>query len=141
MVRIGPNEHSARAMESKRFALSGGAHHGNAWFASVRMNTRREPWNQNGSHSVAVRTMETPGSHRLKQSFGCGDRNLCCILSVYYVAAEFSYKWYATFQMMKFLGLLERITNIRSRFGLILVTYRSNLQNGKQYSVENLYLI
>jgi len=37
--------------------------------------------------------------------------------------------------------LTNRIINIRSRFGLILVTYRSNLQNGKQYSAENLYLI
>jgi len=36
---------------------------------------------------------------------------------------------------------INRITNIRSRFGLILETYRSNLKNGKQYSTENLYLI
>jgi len=72
------------------------------WFAPVRMNTRCKPWNQNwfarircapsGSHSESVCTMKTPGSRRLKHSFGCGGRNLCRTLSVYYVAAEFCYK-------------------------------------------------
>jgi len=42
---------------------------------------------------VAVRTMETPGLRRLKQSFGCGDKNLSCTLSMYYEAAEFCYKY------------------------------------------------
>jgi len=36
---------------------------------------------------------------------------------------------------------INRITNICSRFGLILETDRSNLQNGKQYSADNLYVI
>jgi len=51
--------------------------------------------NSLGAHSVAVgvRTMETPVLPRLKQSFGWGGRNLCCTLSMYYVAAEFCYKY------------------------------------------------
>jgi len=36
---------------------------------------------------------------------------------------------------------INRITDIRSCFGLILETYRSNLRSGKQYSAEHFYLI
>ena len=36
---------------------------------------------------------------------------------------------------------INTVTNIRSRFELILETHSSNLQNSKQYSAENLYLI
>jgi len=38
-------------------------------------------------------------------------------------------------------SLINRITSIRSHGGLILETYRRNLQNGKRFSAENLYLI
>jgi len=54
-----------------------------------------------GSHSFELTRcalsghahMEMPGSCCLKQFFCYGGRNLCCTLSVYYVAAEFCYKY------------------------------------------------
>jgi len=60
MVHTGPNEHSVWTMESK----------------PVRTHS-----NSLGAHPV-VRTqwkcLVRTGSRRLKQSFGCGGRNLCC---------------------------------------------------------------
>ena len=75
MVHTGPNEHSVRTMKN--------------WFALIRTHSVRTQW----FHSVAMRTMEMPGSCNLKHSFGYGGRNLCCTSSVYYVAAEFCYKY------------------------------------------------
>jgi len=80
------------------------------WFALVWMNTRCKTMESNpvrthsnslGAHP-AVRTQWqcTPwkrlvrtGSRCLKQSFGCGGKNLCCTLFVYYVAAELCCKY------------------------------------------------
>jgi len=46
--------------------------------------------------------------------------------------------WYITFQMISW--FIDKITNICSRFGLILEIHRHNLQNGKQYSVWKIYI-
>ena len=97
---------------SHSFKLSGGAHHGIVWFAPFK----------------AVFWL-------------WGGWNLCCTLSVYYVAANFATNMVCNFPDDEISRFIDRITNIRSRFGLILETYRSNLQNGKQYSAENVYLI
>jgi len=70
-----------------------------------------------GSHAMATRIMETPGSRRLKQSFGCGARNLCCTLSVYYVAAEYATNMVCPNDEISW--FINRITNICSHFGLI----------------------
>jgi len=81
MVRTSPNEHSVRTLVSKL----------------VRTHS-----NSLGAHPVAMRTqwrcapskrLVRPGLDHLKQSFGCVGRNLCSTLSVYYVTAEFSYKY------------------------------------------------
>ena len=111
MVHTGLNEHSVRTMELNSFEL-----------------TRCAP---SGSRSVAVHTMDTPGLRRLKQSFGRGGRNLRCTLSVYYVAAEFATNMVCNLPDNETSWFIHRITNIRSRFGLILEPYRSNLQNSK----------
>jgi len=79
LVHAGPNGYPVRTMESIRtHSNSLGAH------PVVRTQWQCAPWK-----CLVRRT----GSGRLKQSFSCGGRNLCCTLSVYYVAAEFCNKY------------------------------------------------
>jgi len=68
----------------------------------------------------------------------------CAVLYpfVYLIATKFCHKYgICYFPDTEISWFINRIKNIRSCFGLILETYRSNLQNGKQYSAENIYLI
>ena len=85
--------------------------------------------------------METPDSQHFKQSFGFGGKNLCCTLSVYFVAAEFAAKMVCNFSDDEISLFIDSIDNIQSRVESIVEIYWSDLRNGKQYSAENLYLI
>ena len=116
MVRAGPNEHSVRTKESK----------------PVRTHSYSL-----GAHSVAMRTMETPF-----QSLLTVEVETCVVLYACTTwPPNFATNMVCNFPDDEISWFTNRITNIRSRSGLILETYSGNLRNGKQYSAENLYLI
>jgi len=71
MVRTGLNEHSVGTLDSKL----------------VRTHSVRTQW-------FALSSDAHYGNAWLAQvcAVGCGGRNLCCTLSVYFIAAEFFYK-------------------------------------------------
>jgi len=98
MMRDGQGAEVSEKTESREYMT------GFPWFAPVLTIVSkpvRTHSNSLGAHPV-VRTQWrcTPwkrlvhtGSRRLNQTFGCGGRKLYCTLFVYYVAAEFRYKY------------------------------------------------
>ena len=87
VVSLYQEKHSDSGLLDQRFIRSAVYWWYFHWLSMVRT----------GSNKHSVRTMKSEpvrtGSRLLKQSFGCGGKNLCCTLSVYYIAAEFCYKY------------------------------------------------